>query len=648
MTATSLNSKYRVNSNGFALFVIGLTLAGFLGGAVRFFLGSDKAQERILSELKSKVPEWQIETDRVQLLLASGIWPGLTMVVPKANLIRQGHCELAQIRVRLDGMRLPISLWALLSGKSQLGDVYIENLEVEMDQESCDKKVSLSAPQNSPENPSATATEVKSEGLQNLGLEKAFDEIQKRIDSLTIRKASLSDLNQLNWSLVAENFSLNVGSWIRAQGQFSIWKRFELNELRQSFSFIANLQGSLLDWKINSQVKEGEVEWFGQLDESGRTFLQRLSIRQGPVADIFEFFKTAGLTTKSLPTRRAWLNCRLSQGGTFKKLKDVKVAAIRIELCELEGEGGKLAVSPVTVYPKAPHFRNGPLEFSSTQIPLQTLAKFLDVKIADRVISNLGRLTARGKVYAAEKWSLSGQLEDLQISISNDSLRGIETISNLRFVVEKHWDELKLQLSDFKILGGSRGGDIHLRVNPKDKSGDLKFSFEGLSLSQNAQNLLFRGQGTPIHLKGFGRLEDGELRSSEGTFKWDAVEGRGWTSDSVNGNFRFQKGQFLTTVKMKSFTWTKPYFYMEFLDQIKKILNVSDSATTLSNIEVDLKVHSQGGEVDEAKGLLGSSNLIFAGQWARAGSLTGTLTKKGKGHVKVPIELSPRQAKILK
>ena len=74
-------SNLEVSSKGFALFVVGLVLATFVGGAVRTALSSDQVHRRIVSELKNRFPKHEFQIGQTEVMLARGIWPGLGLRV---------------------------------------------------------------------------------------------------------------------------------------------------------------------------------------------------------------------------------------------------------------------------------------------------------------------------------------------------------------------------------------------------------------------------------------------------------------------------------------------------------------------------------------------------------------------------------------
>src|ERR1700677_622547 len=74
-------SNLEVSSKGFALFVVGLVLATFIGGAIKTVLSSDQVHNRIVTELRTRFPKQEFQLGQTEVLLSRGFWPALGLRV---------------------------------------------------------------------------------------------------------------------------------------------------------------------------------------------------------------------------------------------------------------------------------------------------------------------------------------------------------------------------------------------------------------------------------------------------------------------------------------------------------------------------------------------------------------------------------------
>src|SRR3954467_10516386 len=110
-------SDQEVSSTGFALFMAGLILAGFVGGAIRTLLSSDQIQNRILTELQTALPALQVKMESAHVSLARGIWPGLSIAIPKLHLVKAEACGETYGTLELEDISLPLDIFTFLRSR---------------------------------------------------------------------------------------------------------------------------------------------------------------------------------------------------------------------------------------------------------------------------------------------------------------------------------------------------------------------------------------------------------------------------------------------------------------------------------------------------------------------------------------------------
>jgi len=453
------DSISQVNSNGFALFIIGLALAGFLGGAMRLFLNSERAQARIISEVQKKFPEWNVAADRVELHLSSGLWPGVTVELGRVQGLRKVECGRPELKISADSLKIPVGLWSLVTGQNKVGFISMERMDIEISEKACN---SAEAPQTGKSK--STQGQARSSSLDlataseslptSLGLRAINDEIRQRVEGLKISELTVSGLGSRQWSFKMAPLILKVGSPVVLQGGLSIWSQFERGEIRQKFKLQTSLSGPLLEWKLETSVKEGEVAWSGQIDEESKTFLHRFKIHQVPLADLLSSVYTAGGLPVQPQAKRVWLNCDVVQGGGFLNLEKALQVPAKFESCRLDGEIGSLSVRPQVFYLKEPYFRNGPLTVDGRKISLDLIFEALSLSKMEVVFSRLGDWTGVFEMNSLKEMVLDGVLENIKVNVSHKSLRGQETVQSVK--TYGHWLDplLKLKLEKFNVLGG--------------------------------------------------------------------------------------------------------------------------------------------------------------------------------------------------
>lgn len=641
------DSDLKVNSNGFALFVIGLTLAGFLGGALRLFLNSERAQQRILSEVQRKFPEWNVEAESVELHLASGVWPGVTINLPRAHVHRNGQCGKPSFSVDVQSLRIPVSLWSILTSQDRLGTVAIEQVDIELQESPCPGEARKAPPQTTT---SSTVSALGSRiDIKNLGLRSAYEEIKDRVDGLTLGQVLVRNPTAPDWSFRARDLHLDAGSTVEVNGTFSVWRQFKNGELRQEFRLRSTLQGPLLHWELRTSIKEGEFRWSGQLDEEGRTFLQRVQLRQGPLSDLLDMLYKAGVPVSSSGIKRVWLNCEVVQGGSFQAFSSVREIPLRVGVCGLDGELGRINIEPQVFYLNEPHLRNGSLALRVSKLSVDSLMGILGQSKVPVTFSTLGLWTGKIEAESLSQMNWEGELEGVKLNVSNKSLRGVETLTSLHTEGRLSDSRLELGLSEFQILGGSRGGQVDIGYDLKAEQGEFNVQFDQLTPSASIQNLLVQGTMEPLRLQAKGEIIGGRLMDLSGQFSTSRVGGVGWSLYPVHGRIsQVRPEQFHLEVLAENFEWNENFRYSAFASSVLNTFDMKVTDNALKDIEVNLDIQAQVGRVTSATAKLKEQVIEFQGEWQRGRALVGQVRigqrKQGQW---LPVEVNHLTGQIL-
>ncbi len=645
MLVKKRDSAVNVNSNGFALFVIGLTLAGFLGGALRLVLNSDRAQQEILLEVQKKFPEWQVESARVELHLAAGIWPGFTVELPEAHAQRAAECGKPLLDVELHSLKIPVSLWTLVTGANRVGKISADRIDIELKENPCETAAHLESDQQTATESTAIPAQIQ---MEHLGLRQVYDEIRERAQGVTLNEIHVRNSKQPSWNFSGRGLRLTVSSDVRIYGDFTVSRRFPKGEIKQDFKLIGALHGPLLEWELKSPIKEGELRWSGQLDEEGRTFLQRIRLHQGPLNDILEILFKAEIIKSFTQTRRAWVDCELTQGGSFQKSLSLAELPIRIDSCRVDGELGRLYLEPQMIYPVKPHFRNGPVQLKVSKLSLEMVSEFFGLRKFPLLIASMGFWTGTVTAYDQDDIEFSGELESLKLNFSNKSLRGVETLSQIQTQGERKGKNLKVTFSDFQILGGSRGGIVKTDYNLEKGSGRFVVDFNSLRPSEPLQNLLFQGRVDALKLNLNGALEADGVHDVHGRFSSEKALGRGWEALNVSGEVKqIKKENFALELQLETLKWSESFKYDVFSTSLLNAFGMESASKQIDDSHINMEVHVNGGVVNRAVAKINDRRLEFVGEWKRGRPLYGK-ARIGSSKNWLPVEINHLTGQVLK
>ncbi|HAG91706.1 MAG TPA: hypothetical protein DCL41_07530 [Bdellovibrionales bacterium] len=601
---------------------------------MRLLLNSERAQTRIISEVQKKFPEWEVKADRVQLHLASGIWPGVTVELGRFQGSRKVKCGEPELHIDVDSLKIPVSLWSLLVQNSKTGLISMDRVDIEVAEKNCDREAvvesgqSLAGPSKSSKVPSTKSSSQlvpDSTALpEQLGLRSIYNEIRQRVSGLKIEEVSIFLSKDHNWSLKISQLHLNVEDPITLGGDLSIWSRWERGELRQDFSFALSLMGPLLEWNLETGVKEGKVSWTGQMDEEAKTFLQQLKVHQGPMSDLLSVLYRVGLLDVLPEMKRVWLNCELTQGGGFKRQLDFRTLPVRIDKCRIDGEVGNISVEPQLVYFNEPHLKSGPIAVKFKNLSLDLLFENFALPKMDVIFARLGNWSGQVQVTSLKEVSFSGILNGMKVNVSHQSLQGIETIEQIEARGSWRDPQLKVNLSHFSLTGGEADGEAQLSYDKQKNEGDFLVDFKRLSFSAPIQRLLFQKGAKPLQIHLEAGLKDGKVDHLKGKFGSEEIYGQGWSVKNIESKISQKKQEeFQFDLKASAFEWGEGFRYQDLIANQRKQLELKDEVQSLKDLSARVVLDTEGGRIERFRGKWLKVPLQFEGGWVRGEHLEG-------------------------
>lgn len=535
-------SQKEVSSNGFALFVVGLIVAGFFGGAFRTLLSSQQIQSRILQQLEASLPEFSLRMDAAKVSLARGIWPGLTIDVPRLEMTKPATCGDPVSSIRLENIRIPIGTWSVLRRKPRIATARIAGGTILLDFSGCEKKQtarSATSPQPLPSESSNTAvTSPRINGLREI-LKKALGSLREKMDGLAIQ--SLKVQGAAGWTATLKSLNFNVADTDTLSTRVSVDKGFKHGHLSQTFQVHLKIAGDQLDWRVETRLKEGVVHWSGVGDLISKSVRQELRLDQVPVRDMLNDLYVGGLLPSEAQPRLLWLTCELDHEGVWPEWKTLP---IKITNCRLEGEGGQIIIAKQEAWPWEKDFFKSPVVAQVNNVSLRMILDLIDRAGLPAVIPELGRWTGTVEFLNKNNWSIQGLLSGMEIVFSNKSVRGKQRIASLSTYLQASGGRIRGTFSKMGLADGSSHGQFDADFDDRLLNGRITVHMPELSLSPAIQKLMFQSISSPLDIEGVARIRDGDLASWNGTAKWDKTQGDGWSGRGGVLKTHFANGVF--------------------------------------------------------------------------------------------------------
>jgi hypothetical protein len=584
-------SNLEVSSHGFALFVVGLILATFVGGAVRTLLASDRVHQRIVLELRNRFPKHEIKIGTSEVLLSRGIWPALGLKIAGVHFTQE-TCDRLSFVVDVPTAILPINLWSLRTGRVRLGELELLQGKMHFDYRPCEKTPPAQAEPNKYVTggvlPPPPPPPEKSKWRPPRFDWKAWG---KAVDGVALRDFSVTYEGKPDWKIQVQNAELDFTHEFDGRALVEVQKALAFGTLIHAVELEAVSDDSVLQWLVNSEFKEGRVVWKGSWDTNTHTAASSLDVNQFPLREVLTELYQMGLVQKELELKTTWINCSANWEGSFETPTE---SPIHVGFCKIEGAYGGVQFEKADLYPWQKDLLRDPVEIRVTSLQVQPIVEAMDRKVLPTVINKLGVWTGKVSYLNRDVWSFDGHLAGGEIVFSNQSIRGKQSVRSVRTQAEKAQGLVAVKIDEVQLADGEFQGLVEFNLNEDWRSGTFKAHIENLSFSSGIQSLLINGRWDKLKMSGEGTLQNGELSDWKGTLESPQVKGEGWSGEGIRVRSRYSPGLFALEGQIGRLEINNQWKYFP---PIQERVLPGASRMAFKDVRSKVEVRQSGGEI---------------------------------------------------
>lgn len=615
-------SDLEVSSQGFAWFVVGLVLATFIGGAVRTILSSDQVHKRIVSELKARFPKHEFTLGKTEVLLSSGLWPGLGLRVQNLSF-KQETCDKLSFNLEVPEAILPVDMLSLRKRKVRLGRVELSKGRIHLNYRPCPPPAVAPVVEQTAEESQAAkiSPPPKKPAIEAAHLN--WRRAGEHMNAIELRDFIITYERNRTWKLSVKSMELEFGSTeLTAAGLMEIHKSLPFGELTHAVDFEAHGDDNLLHWALQSEFKEGSIGLNGSLDLSSGAAIVQAGARQLPLKDVMSELYQMGFVEKDIHLKATWLSCGLKWEGQFSEPKTMPV---KIQDCKLEGGYGRLELGRADLWLNQDQMFKEPAVIKVERMQIQPLLESINRKVLPAVLARPGVWSGEISFLSPRSWQLDGFLENAEVTFSNRSVRGKQMLERMRTRVAKNGNLLNGKIDELKIQGGEFEGVVQFQLQDDWRNGTFSADVQKLRFSSSIQNLLVGGTLGALTLKGEGSLQSGELGHWNGQFELGEIKGAGWGGTAMSVKSKYLPGVFTLDARAKEMfadeTW--PQF-----PQLKSVWPQAVSPVKWRDVQSKLDIQRSGGVIHSVTASETSKDQAwrFKGAWVRDGEFTGLLS----------------------
>ena len=607
-------SNLEVSSKGFALFVVGLVLATFIGGAVRTVLNSAQFNERLASEIKSRFPKHEFQIGRTELMLSRGIWPALGVRVRDLTF-KQEVCGKLSFILNFPQATLPVSLLSLVRGKLRLADVEIDGGGIHLDYKPCVAQPSAEgAIHGGDENRAREFTMPKFD----------FRQAANVLNGLDLRNFAVTYEKNPTWKLILNSAYLGLGEDMALIAHVDVQKSLPFGTLSHPLELHVHGDHNVLHWIFKADFKEGHVQFDGSVDLNNQASIMKAGFRQVPLKDLSNEMYLSGLTEREFNFKAMWLSCALKWEG---KLNDYEASPVNIRDCRVEGSYGHAELETADLWLSGPELFKTPARLRITKLQIGPAAEALKREILPAVIPRLGVWSGVLEYSSDQSWALDGVLENLEIVFSNQSMMGKQIVDGAYTVMKRSGGKTVAKLDTIKLRDGEFEGSVDFDFAGQLRDGTFRAHIEKLSFNPQIQRLLVGGTIGKMKGAGQGTLSAGELSQWSGNVSIPEIKGEGWSSEDLQVRSRLHGGSFEIDGTVKKFRVSSSW---NFYPQLRVMRGEVHDTFAWQDISAKLDIHKAGGTLRELRGQEeGGGVWRMRGNWQRDGFFNAILGVAG-------------------
>lgn len=598
-------------------------MATFVGGAIRTLLGSDRVHQRILSEVRNRFPQDDIRIGSTEILLSSGIWPGLGLKISDFSFKRE-NCGKLGVNFEAPILIVPVGIWGLYKSEVSLGHVEIHRGKAHLHYKNCSPLTMAKEKTPVPPDQPLALKSGAPEPERPLWNPPTFDwkQIGKIVDSAEIKDFALTFEREPTWKVHIQDAELEFGGELFGHALVDVQKSLPFGTLNHSVDIEARGEGSVVQMQLTSEFKEGRVFWKGSWDSSTHSAMSSLNLSQLPLKEVVNELYLMGFLENEVPLRSAWLSCQAGWEGSITRPIETPV---KVNGCKVEGTYGGIQMEEAHLYPLAQNKLKVPIQFKVQNLQVQPLVEAFNKQILPAVINRLGVWSGQVEFLNRNSWSLDGFLDGAEVVFSNQSVRGKQQLRRIHTVAHQVEGLLAAKVDQLELNEGKFEGVIEATLNDDWRNGTFSVNIANIAFSPGIQTLLTGGTWSVLKLVGHGRLQSGEVSEWRGVMESPRMLGMGWTGEKVSATSRYQPGLFSIEGRVENLELGGGWRYYP---QVREHLALNGEALKWKDVRAKIEVKKAGGDIQSFFATDTRNGKIWRGRgnWQRERELIALLT----------------------
>jgi hypothetical protein len=617
---------------GLAVLLTGFIIAFVFGYTVKSLISPARVTAQIEKAASHIDKNLKVQFTSAVFALSEGILPRFSVVITGITMDSSRECWMSPY-VEIDELRLPISFWGVVTGKSPVEAVVAEtvNLKMRSDLKPCEDADGNQLSAGGEKSASASKPLVKLTKSENR------DAYKNAVSLLSVRHFNIEHVKYPQYSTHLLNFSTQVKSFeprvIVVKAKTHLLK----DEVVGDYLSHANLY---LEYKESPEPalqahffgnwREGHYSIIGNYTLNDKNLSMETDLKHIPFSQILGVLKKYNVVKADLNSRQAWVSAKSRYIGPVDRIRS---SPMEVRDIKIEGDLGELwadrlafrTLDPVTY---------DTIRLDIKKLHIERLLEFLNQKQRPKILGHLGEFTGSAEIVSDKEIHLKGEHQGLEFIFANKGQREVQIIDSMYGEVDLDGNFWNFKLSQVRPRGGILDGSLKVKADRSFQNMDIKTNIDEIRLADSVQKLMTNGGFIgPFSFDSDVKIEKAEIESLKGHAQLKDMKIEGMEFGETKTQFDWAKNEIIMNMTIQGLKMNPESAARPVLEPVLSSHIANTDPVEFEKVAGQIRMNQL--RTLSWKGMQGllpkGSKLISDGSWDDQGNLKGQVQfKEGK------------------
>lgn len=627
----AFQDKYLIaEQSGMVVLVSGLLIAFFIGLVVRAAVAPTRVKAMIENAAQTIHKDVQVTFQDAEVSLSDGILPRFAVVISNVVMSSTQECWM-QPQLTVDQLRLPVSLYGLLSGRGALEQIQADNVNVQLLGEYKDCRKQLSEASNPHDSISEPPRLVS---LQENSSSSTQGKYANRIESVTIEKLQIGAERYPNYKISLHDLGFRIKNfesrWMVLNAKTQLFPDQQIGDYFSHANIHIEYKESpeaTLQAHFFGNWREGYYSLVGNYSPADESFVLETELKHIPFSQILSLMQKYDPVDPKLNARQLWLSFQSRYMGDISQIAH---SPFEVTNLLVDGEQIEIGADKITFRTLNP-LTYDPIHLNIQKIGVDKILSFFNHTLSTRMFASLGVFSGTAEIRSAQDIRLQGSHNGLEFIFANKGQRELQSILRMRTSAEFKNDNWKIQLSKIEPAQGVFDGGISLAANKNFSDLHLKLKVERALFAPAVQKLMTQGGGIgPISSSLDLSTKSRKVSDIKGSFKVANMNIEGIEMNSTQVKLNYLKSELLLDAKVGDLKMSAQSYPMQIVGEVFSSVAKShpQGIVQVSNIAGQFQINEfKTFRWKNLNGILGKSGRVQTeGSWNEQDNLKGAVS----------------------